>query len=126
MFCFPKLIQTQLSKDLISWNDLSIVLTRGSRMGKMAFVGHSYEPRIRDVVSSKRFRDSSLQLIKVPAGLTSCWEYRMSLCSPVLPPCLQKPPTPPHPTADTSAIFHGGLGGVVQCDSRTCFGYITE
>ena len=83
-------------------------------MGKTAFVSHSYKPRIRDAMSSKRFRDSSLQLLEVPAGLTSCWEYRMPLFDLLCCPLPAEAP-PPHPETGTSAVFHGGLGGVVQC-----------
>lgn len=65
------------------------------RIGKTAFVSHSYKPRIRDAMSSERFRDSSLQFLKVPAGLTSCWEYRMPLFDLLCCPLPEEAPPPP-------------------------------
>ena len=113
MFCFPKLIQTQLSKGLISWKDLSVVLTRGRRMGKTAFVSHSYKPRIRDAMSSKRFRDSSLQLLEVPAGLTSCWEYRMPLFDLLCCPLPAEAPPPTLKQAHLPSSMEVWVGGPV-------------
>lgn len=44
IFYFPKLT-TQLSKGLVFWDALSIVLTRGRTMEEMAFVSPPCKPR---------------------------------------------------------------------------------